>query len=325
MNSVFCDLDNDTRPGGAGEVLLRSRLAPTPSGYLHLGNACNFILTWLLVRHRQGVLKLRIDDADSGRSRREYLEDIFRQLEWLGLDWDAGPNGPDDFTGRHSQMQRLERYRRLLTALSAGGQLFYCTCSRRQISQSSAATGLYPGTCCQRRQPPPAAHAVRIMAPPELELGDFVLWRRDDLPAYQLASLADDLADGSNLIVRGRDLASSSAAQLFLARQLGAEGRSFRQARFLHHPLLRDGLGRKLAKSDQSLSLAAIRQAGATPMVVYRQVADLLGLDSTAIASLTDLQAAFSRLLPSGDLATLNRHLAGLADRFDASAEDPAK
>ncbi|MFU8819752.1 MAG: glutamate--tRNA ligase family protein [Desulfurivibrio sp.] len=295
--------------------MIRSRLAPTPSGYLHLGNALNFLLTWLLVRRHGGILKLRIDDADAGRCRPEFVEDIFRQLDWLGLTWDEGPAGPDDFAAHHSQLLRVERYRTLLADLKECAQLFPCTCSRRQISQLGG-QGLYPGTCRGRRDHPADPHAIRVQVArewtvtlagttslttpateirlqPATQLGDFILWRRDDLPAYQLASLGDDLDDRINLIVRGRDLLPSSAAQLFLATQLGPAGQGFRDASFHHHPLISAPGGRKLSKSDQDLALAAMRQGGVTPREIYRQAAGFLGLDPQTIGTLAELLAAF--------------------------------
>ncbi|MEJ2033167.1 MAG: glutamate--tRNA ligase family protein [Deltaproteobacteria bacterium] len=281
--------------------LTRGRLAPTPSGFLHLGNGVNFVLTWLMVRQAGGTLKLRIDDADSTRTRPEFVDDIFRQLEWLGLDWDGGPQGPDDFRRDHSQLLRVSRYREMLGKLSA--HLFTCTCSRKEIATRSA-DGLYPGTCRNRSDRPQAAHAVRIRVERECTIkiagervplgrtmGDFVLWRKDDLPAYQLASLADDLDDQINLIVRGRDLLESTAAQLFLAERLG--GTAFLSARFHHHPLLTCSSGRKLSKSDQALSLAAMRENNATPVTVYREAARLLGLDPAMTCSLADLMAGY--------------------------------
>ncbi|MFH7327076.1 glutamate--tRNA ligase family protein [Desulfurivibrio sp. C05AmB] len=293
--------------------MLRSRLAPTPSGYLHLGNAINFVLTWLLVRRAGGVLKLRIDDADAGRCRPEFVTDIFHQLEWLGLDWDEGPSGPDDFAARFSQLQRLEQYRALLAVLAERGLVFACLCSRRRIRETAGPDGLYPGTCRRRRLRPASAHTLRVRVPPSwsanlvagfpdpdtitvhpgAELGDFIVWRRDNLPAYQLASLGDDLADRINLVVRGRDLLPSTAAQLFLAAQLGPAGQGFCRAEFLHHPLLTDARGGKLSKSDQALSLAAMRQSGIATGAIYRHAAAFIGLESRNIDSLAELQAAF--------------------------------
>jgi len=283
--------------------VIRSRLAPTPSGYLHLGNAVNFIRTWLLIRKSGGSLKLRIDDLDSDRCRPEYIEDIFVQLDWLGLDWDEGPTGPDDFARAHSQQLRLERYRQAVGSLAERAPVFACVCSRKEIRQHSAA-GLYPGTCRSFRHRPVAPHALRIMVEADTavrvgsravqldrEIGDFVIWRRDDLPAYQLASLVDDLDDRINLIVRGEDLRNSTAAQLFLAACL--DRGEFVRANFIHHPLLPGADGRKLSKSDDALSLATLRNRGAKPLLAYRAVARQLGLDPAEIFSLADLQAAY--------------------------------
>lgn len=283
----------------AQQLNIRSRLAPTPSGYLHLGNAVNFLQAWLLVRKAGGVLKLRIDDLDSDRCRPEYIEDIFRQLDWLGLDWDEGPSGPDDFTRRHSQRLRLNRYHEVLENLRECAMLFACTCSRKEILRRSP-DGLYPGTCRRRSHPPADFHALRIRVEPgttvpigadevrlDRELGDFVVWRRDDRPAYQLASLVDDRDDRVNLIVRGEDLRGSTGAQLYLAAHLGWE--EFTGARFIHHPLLPGPEGRKLSKSDDALSLAALRARGETPLLAYRAAARQLGVNPAEITSLADL------------------------------------
>lgn len=286
------------------EMTIRSRLAPTPSGFLHLGNGVNFILAWLLVRKEGGRLKLRIDDLDSERCRPEYIEDIFRQLDWLGLDWDEGPFSPDDFARRHSQRLRLERYRAVLAELAERSRIFACTCSRREIQQVSPG-GLYPGTCRGRSLRPETAHTLRVQVeagtriavdpvslPLDQALGDFVIWRRDDRPAYQLASLVDDLDDRINLIVRGEDLRLSTAAQLYLAVQLGWE--EFLRSRFIHHPLLPGPDGRKLSKSDNALSLLAMRTRGGTPLLAYRAAARQLGIDPAQITSLAELLAAWS-------------------------------
>ena len=284
---------------------LRSRLAPTPSGYLHLGNGVNFLIAWLLVQQKGGTLKLRIDDADSSRTQPEYIEDIFVELDWLGITWDEGPDGPDDFVRRHSQNLRRERYRQVLNELEARELLFPCACSRKQITARTA-DGLYPGTCRGQAMVAVRDQAVRIRVPAETVIsagdhsvaldrvmGDFVLWRRDDLPAYQLASLVDDLDDRMNCIVRGRDLVESTAAQLFLATALGEAGAPFRAAAFFHHPLIPGHGGQKLSKSDNALSLTVMREQGVTPALVYQATARILGLDPLPIATLADLRAAF--------------------------------
>lgn len=284
---------------------LRSRIAPTPSGYLHLGNAVNFLLTWLVVHKSGGTLRLRIDDADSDRTRPEYIEDIFRQLDWLGLTWEEGPSGPEDFSRHHSQLLRQERYRAMLDELAAHAALFPCICSRKAIRELSA-SGLYPGTCRSRPRPPEGEHAIRIVVPEKTVIqvgteavalgtlmGDFVLWRRDNQPAYQLASLADDLDDRITAIVRGADLLASTAAQLFLARSLGATGAPFRAIAFHHHPLVPGEGGQKLSKSDNALSLQAMREAGVTQARIYQATARVLELEPFAIESLADLLAAY--------------------------------
>lgn len=293
----------ETSPNKAAlQMKTRSRLAPTPSGYLHLGNGVNFLHTWLLVRRAGGVLKLRIDDLDGDRCKPEYIEDIFRQLDWLGMDWDEGPSGPDDFNRHHSQRLRMQSYREVLDTLRQRTRLFTCTCSRKEIQRRSP-NGLYPGTCRQLSHRSGAAHAMRVLVEPEAvlevagrtidlsrELGDFVVWRRDDRPAYQLASLADDLDDRINLIVRGEDLRGSTAAQIYLATKL--DRGEFARAHFIHHPLLFGPDGRKLSKSDDSLSLEALRVRGETPLSVYRAVAQQLAINPAEISSLADLLAA---------------------------------
>jgi len=284
----------------------RSRLAPTPSGYLHLGNAVNFLITWLMAQQAGGTLKLRIDDGDSDRTQAKYIEDIFCQLDWLGINWDEGPSGPDDFARRHSQLLRRERYRAVLDELIATKLLFPCTCSRKAIQEQSA-TGLYPGTCRERREPPPGEHAIRLAVPAELvipvgseavhlgaTMGDFILWRRDNQPAYQLTSLVDDLDDRITCIVRGADLIASTAAQLHLAALLGPTGAPFLTIAFHHHPLIPGASGQKLSKSDNALSLHAMREAGVTPTLVYRATARLLALNPYPIETLNDLLAAFA-------------------------------
>ncbi|MEE4137317.1 MAG: glutamate--tRNA ligase family protein [Desulforhopalus sp.] len=277
----------------------RSRIAPTPSGHLHLGNAVNFLITWVLVRQRGGRLKLRIDDADSARCRPEYIEDIFRQLDWLGLDWDEGPEGPGDLRERYSQRLRFGRYRVMLVGLRQAGHTYFCGCSRAEIREQ-VGSGVYPGLC--RRRPSRDGDLVERLLVPENTLievekkridlassmGDFVLWRRDDSPAYQLASLADDLDDGINFIVRGSDLLVSSAAQIFLAGLLGRK--SFARIRFHHHRLLVGHDGAKLSKSDQALSLEGMRRLGATRRDIYQAAAPYLGMAAEQVGSLNDLR-----------------------------------
>lgn len=281
-----------------------SRLAPTPSGYLHLGNVFNFLYTWAWVRREKGRLILRIDDMDHQRCRLAYVEDIFRVIDWLGIDYDAGPSGVDDFYRTYSIRTRLDYYREALATLQQGNAMLYaCDCSRKQIAQAYD-DGIYRGQCRTAQKPfSPEHNAVRIAVPAgtvvpmdgidvalERTLGDFVLWRRDDTPAYQFASVIDDRDLGVDLIVRGEDLRTSSAAQRWLASQMGIT--AFASVRIVHHGLLPAKCGGKLSKSDGALSLHAMIEGGITPAEIYRRCATFFG--STApVASLEEFQACF--------------------------------
>lgn len=296
-----------------------SRLAPTPSGFLHLGNAVNFTLTWLLTRRAGGTLHLRIDDLDRARFRPAYLNNIFRTLDWLGLDYDHGPSGPDDFEQHYSQQHRLAEYEAALqTARAAHPALFYaCRCSRTALARVAASTGHYPGTCQALRLPfdaPDTAWRARVppattVSWPDLaqgpqtvelaqELGDFVVRKKDGAAAYQVASVLDDQRLGVNFIVRGQDLRASTAAQLWLADWLPGQA-GFTQIQFLHHDLLLDGAGQKLSKSTQTSQQRGVLAEAAAPQAVYSAVAALLGLPAGAAESLATLRAALSTSAPS--------------------------
>jgi glutamyl-tRNA synthetase len=284
---------------------LRTRFAPTPSGYLHLGNAWSFVLTWLAARSQGGTVRLRIDDLDGARFRDEYLDDIFDSLRWLGLDWDSGPRDAADFRASHSQRLRAARYEEAVEALRAGGKAYACACSREQLRQAGGGP-IYPGTCrelglddsgqaLRYRMPPGTARARdpeggAFELHPARDLGDFVLRRRDGAPSYQIASLADDEDAGINFIVRGLDLVPSTGAQLSLAAALGLEG--FPQARFWHHALLIDDAGRKLSKSEGAESLRALRGRLDSPAAVYRFFAAAMGGPADA-ATARDLLPGF--------------------------------
>ncbi len=244
---------------------LKTRFAPTPSGYLHKGNLFSFVLTWLLARKSHGSILLRIDDIDHQRVREDYLADIFNIIDWLGLDYDEGPFGVGDFEKNFSQLTRLDLYEEALANLEDQPDLtFYCECSRSQIIKISS-DGNYPGTCVPKRLGPDRQHSLRIVTPDEasVEFKDtirgnikidisknmrhFILRKKDGYPSYQLTSVVDDQNFGINTIVRGGDLLDSSVAQMFLANFLNNS--SLRQANFYHHPLLTKGTT-KLSKSQ---------------------------------------------------------------------------
>ncbi|MFK7972137.1 MAG: glutamate--tRNA ligase family protein [Bacteroidia bacterium] len=282
---------------------MKTRIAPTPSGYLHIGNGFNFVLTWLHGRSTQSEVMLRVDDLDKARIKPEYVEDIFRTLDWLGIDWDSGPFGPDDVDSKWSQHHRLDRYKTALDELSFKDYAYACALSRAQIADA----GGYPESGFMQKLPLSQANTslrARTEDRPvdftdangtshSINLHDmmraFVLRRRDGLPAYQVASLVDDLDFGIDLIVRGKDLLASTAAQLWLSEKL--ERDAFAKTTFVHHDLLADEAGAKLSKSEGADALAAWR-ANKTPVSeFYRRIAVWLGLPEVGTAAeLLDLK-----------------------------------
>jgi glutamyl/glutaminyl-tRNA synthetase len=285
------------------EQRIVGRLAPTPSGYLHLGNAVNFVLTWLLVRRAGGTLHLRIDDLDRARLRRPYLGNIFQVIDWLGLDYDHGPSGPDDFLQHHSQLLHLPDYNQLLRRLAQQAGLVYGSPrSRTALAEPQSVSLTTPGAAWRVRVPAGTAIAFAdgwqgaTQVPLAAEIPDFIVRKKDGVAAYQLASVADDLRLGTTLIVRGLDLLPSTAAQLWLAAQL-PETCTFNPARvqFFHHGLLRDAAGTKLSKSTQATGDQGVLGL-ASPTVVYAAVARLLGLPAAAGQSLVALLEAMPTL-----------------------------
>lgn len=226
-----------------------TRFAPTPSGYLHLGNAVNAQLVAWLAQGHGGTVALRIDDLDAPRFRTEYLRDIFSLLQWLEIPWQVGPADETDFEARHSLRLRTDRYRaELRAARDRGLELYACRCSRSQLT--GPPTGGCPGGCRDAGHAHTAGEtAIRARIPEDVapEIGDVVLWRRDDLPAYHLASVIEDRDLSVTHVVRGEDLRASTAIQLHLAPFLDAP--SFARARVIHHRLLTDATGAKLSKS----------------------------------------------------------------------------
>jgi len=277
------------------------RLAPTPSGYLHLGNAVNFVLTWLLVRRAGGTLHLRIDDLDRARLRRPYLENIFQVISWLKIDYDHGPTGPDDFLAHHSQLLHLPAYNRVLRRLAQQPGLLLGSQRTRTRGDAAPVPLTTPGAAWWAQVPPGTQVALPDgwpgvgPAPLAAELSNFMVRKKDGVAAYQLASVVDDLRLGTTLIVRGRDLLPSTAAQLWLAAQL-PETQLFSapHIRFFHHSLLTDAAGQKLSKSTQAQGEAGVLAHPAGPQAVYQAVAQLLGLPAAAGESLTTLQASLA-------------------------------
>lgn len=233
------------------------RFAPTPSGFLHVGNAVNAVLTAWLARSAGGRLLLRIDDFDTGRLRAEYLADIFDTCAWLGIAPDVGPRNPADFLAQWTMGSRRSAFEAARDQLLAGHpeQVFVCRCSRRELGTGGRCRA---GCRTAGLEFVPERTVVRLAVEPgetipmegrdvNVHIGDHVLWRRDDLPAYQLGSVVADELLGVTHIVRGEDLRDSSALQLHLAGLLPAPG--FLRVDLRHHALLVGPDGAKLSKS----------------------------------------------------------------------------
>ena len=228
-----------------------TRIAPTPSGFLHEGNLVNFLLVQRLATDVGADIALRIDDMDVFRLRPDYVEDIFRCLEWLGIEWQAGPRDMAEYEAQAPVEDRAERYfERLEDMAKAGLPAFVCACSRRDLGRDARCER---GCEEKRLKLTQGKTAIRVRVPesePELRaaMGDFVVWRREDLPAYQLQSLIDDEDLAITHIVRGEDLRDSTVAQRYLAQFIPDS--KFLRAEIRHHALVLSTSGEKLSKSQ---------------------------------------------------------------------------
>jgi len=269
----------------------RGRLAPSPTGYLHLGHARTFWQAQTRAEVSRGTLVLRVEDLDVSRCRAEFAAAMLEDLRWFGFHWEEGPDCGGTF-GPYRQSERREFYQAALAGLRAAGWVYPCVCSRRDVLRALQAPHqgdeepIYPGNCRPASPGPVASAAVKGSARPHWrfrvpdgevisfqdeaagpqsftagrDFGDFVVWRNDDVPAYQLAVVVDDAAMGITEVVRGADLLVSTARQILLYRALG-----FTPPRFYHCPLMTDATGARLAKRHDSLSLRALRAQGLRP------------------------------------------------------------
>ncbi len=259
-----------------------TRLAPTPSGFLHLGNAFNFILTWKLARMAGGSVRLRIDDADQEKVHAPFVEDIFRSLEWLGVDWDVGPTGPDDFHANWSQRLRYDRYRSVIDDLRTAGELFACMCTRKEIRDASPDL-TYPGTCVGKGLPFGAPDIAWRLHAADAAVPFPIIKQKNNAPAYMLVSVVDDVDHGITHIVRGADLLSATRTQGVLANR-SAWLAPFNRIVVHHHPLLLDEAGEKLAKSAGSTTLASMRERGEDAQRIHSMVERYLEAGSPAFS-----------------------------------------
>jgi glutamyl/glutaminyl-tRNA synthetase len=261
------------------------RLAPSPTGYLHLGHACTFWIAQERARAHHGSLILRNEDLDAARARPKFVSAMLEDLRWFGFQWQEGPDcgGP---SGPYSQSERMQFYTTALDKLGTGNFIYPCTCSRKDILSSASAPHagddelIYPGTCRSNQKSQiknqkfswrfrvPDGETIsfvdRNFGPQQFlagkDFGDFVVWRHDNVPAYQLAVVVDDNAMRITEVVRGKDLLISTARQLLLYRALALEPPSF-----YHCPVMSDENGIRLAKRHDSLSLRVLRTKGASP------------------------------------------------------------
>jgi len=293
----------------------RGRIAPSPTGLLHLGHARTFWVAAQRAVERRGVLVLRNEDLDPQRCRTEFVDAMIEDLRWLGISWQEGPDCGGPF-GPYTQSDRRESYLEAWHQLREVGAIYPCTCSRKDMALAAGAPNdgddepLYSGKCrpassalvaartatplrargtagvaVSTRVDGPAGMNWRFRVPDGEEIcftdlhlgpqrmiagkdfGDFIVWRRDDVPAYQLAVVIDDAAMGITEVIRGADLLKSTARQLLLYRTL-----SFAIPDFYHCDLVRDEAGVRLAKRHDALSICKLREAGWTPEQVRSAV-----------------------------------------------------
>ncbi|CAK7023481.1 MAG: Glutamate--tRNA ligase [Desulfovibrio sp.] len=283
---------------------VRGRLAPSPTGFLHLGNAWAFWAAWLGARCSGGELALRIEDIDPARSRSEYVTALMRDLAWLGIDWDYGPKTPEDENTFFWQSARSAAYEDALRYLEASGVVYPCYCTRKELRQIAGAPHVddagapYPGTCRALSEDAIIRHeaagrrpALRLLCPEDTVWsfddavmgterytlhscgGDFALRRSDGVFAYQLAVVVDDIAMGVTHVVRGNDISVSTPRQMYLYSLFGET-----PPRYAHIPLVTDAAGERLAKRHASLTLGALREAGVLPETLLGWLAVSSGL-----------------------------------------------
>src|SRR6187402_1367885 len=285
------------------------RLAPSPTGLLHLGHARTFLLAFWHIRARAGRLLLRMEDLDGPRAEMRFADAALTDLEWLGLDWD----GP-----ALVQSTELPRLNAAVAALIAAEKAYPCVCSRGDIrnAQSAPHAGSpeprYPGTCrglyrsfADAEQRSGRAAGARLLVPEgsvtiedgvagssswdvAREVGDFLIAKRDKAPAYQLAVVVDDHAQGVNEVLRGADLLPSSARQWHVQNALGLP-----HPAWFHVPLVSDASGRRLAKREADLGLSELRAGGSDPRTIVAWVARSAGLVVPELVTARELVSGF--------------------------------
>jgi glutamyl-tRNA synthetase len=268
---------------------------------LHVGHARTFWRAAQRAAERRGALVLRNEDLDPQRCQASFVAAMLEDLRWLGIEWDEGPDCGGAFVP-YSQSERRPQYLAAWRALRDAGAIYPCVCTRKDLLQAATAPNdiddepVYPGTCRHQVAPAgldsPAGANWRFRVPDgetvrfrDLHLGeqaftagesfgDFIVWRRDEVPAYQLAVVADDAAMAITEVVRGADLLKSTARQLLLYRAMGLDA-----PQYYHCELVRDRNGIRLAKRHDSLSIRSLRARGLSPEEVRSERFPLPGLE----------------------------------------------
>ena len=268
----------------SAKVSYRGRLAPSPTGLLHIGHARTFRIAAQRAIEHQGTLILRNEDLDPQRSRPEFAAAMIEDLQWLGIRWSEGPDCGGPYAP-YSQSERRAFYLDAWRQLRDGGLIYPCTCSRKDLAQAASAPNdaddepIYPGRCRGRTDASQFADPAGVnwrfrvqdgegVTFADLNLGaqgyvagrdfgDFLVWRRDNVPTYQLAVVVDDAAMRITEVVRGADLLKSTARQLLLIRALG-----YSTPAYSHCELVLDQSGARLAKRHDALSIRHLRESG---------------------------------------------------------------
>jgi glutamyl-tRNA synthetase len=276
---------------------IRGRIAPSPTGYLHLGHARTFWVAHERIRASSGQLVFRNEDLDYQRCKPEFVQAMYEDLRWLGLEWDEGPDRGGPFAP-YSQSERRSFYLKAWRRLRDTRLIYPCTCTRKDLERALQAPHddeadeiPYPGTCRHKaasagQWDSPAGVSWRFRVPEgevvtfeDLYFGrqqftaghdfsDFLIWRRDDIPAYQLTVVVDDAEMQISEVVRGADLLKSTARQLLLIRALGLT-----VPQYFHCPLMRDENNVRLAKRHDALSLRALKVQGIDPAALRERFA----------------------------------------------------
>ena len=281
-------------------MTVRLRIAPSPTGLLHVGNARSAVFNWLYARHHGGAFLVRVDDTDTARSEEQYVEQMIESFRWLGLDWDEGigVGGPH---GTYRQSDRFDRYREVAESFIASGAAYRCFCTpeeldeRRQIAQKEGRPPGYDGRCraldpdeTANRAAAGAKMSIRMAIPrPGVTewhdlvrddmrfdhdvIDDFVILRSNGFPTYHLASTVDDVDYEITHVARGEDLLSSTPKHILITEAMGAQ-----RATYAHLPLLFGPDGKKLSKRHGDTSMAAYMEAGYLPEAMFNYMT-LLG------------------------------------------------